>query len=147
MDKKYTNLILKRGFTLFELLVSISIVGILSALAIVSFSSAQKKARDSRRVQDMELVGKAAEQYYMLNNSSYPTTFGVGTSWAAGGQTVLEVIPSDPKGVGYSTPTTLTTSAYCICAYIEGATGNSTNQSCNFTTAGTKNWYCIKNQQ
>jgi prepilin-type N-terminal cleavage/methylation domain-containing protein len=69
MNKKRITLVNKQGFTLFELLVSISIVGILSALAIVSFSSAQKKARDSRRVQDMELVGKAAEQY-MLNNSS-----------------------------------------------------------------------------
>jgi len=136
----------KNGFTLFELLVSISIVGILSALAIVSFSSAQKKARDTRRIEDMNLLQKAAEQYYMLNNSSYPLTFNSGT-WTVGTQVVLEAFPSDPKGIGYSTPTTQSTSTYCFCAVSEGNVGNSINQSCNFTTAGTKSWYCVKNQQ
>lgn len=137
----------QKGFTLFELLVSISIVGILSALAIVSFSSAQKKARDARRVQDMSLMQKAAEQYYMLAGSNYPTAYGVGVSWSTGGQTILEAIPLDPKGVGYSTPTTQTASAYCFCAYIEGANGNSTDRNCSFSAAGTQSWYCVKNQQ
>jgi prepilin-type N-terminal cleavage/methylation domain-containing protein len=137
----------KRGFTLFELLVSISIVGILTVLAIVSFSSAQKKARDARRLQDMQLISKAAEQYYMVASSVYPTTFGTGTSWSFGGQTVLETIPLDPKGVGYSTPSTLTATGYCICAYIEGGNGNSTDQNCSYNAVGTKSWYCVKNQQ
>lgn len=136
-----------RGFTLFELLVSISIVAILSALAIVSFSSAQKKARDSRRVQDMSQLQKAAEQYYMLSGSNYPTAFGIGVSWATGGQTVLETVPIDPKGVGYTTPSTLTAAAYCICAFVEGSQGNSTDRNCSFNTAGTQSWYCVKNQQ
>ncbi|MBI2465332.1 type II secretion system protein [Candidatus Shapirobacteria bacterium] len=135
----------KNGFTLFELLVSISIVAILSALAIVSFSSAQKKARDSRRVQDMSLIQKAAEQYYMLSSSNYPTTLSVGTSWSAGGQTVLEVIPLDPKGVGYTA--TMSVSSYCICAFVEGTGGNSTNSACNFVGAGAKIYFCVKNQQ
>lgn len=136
----------KNGFTLFELLVSISIVAILSALAIVSFSSAQKKARDSRRVQDINLLQKAAEQYYMLSNSSYPTSMAIGTSWSAGGQSVLEAVPTDPKGVGY-TATFVGGSSYCICSYVEGLTGNSINASCDFTTAGIKSYYCVKNQQ
>jgi len=133
----------KRGFTLFELLISISIIGIMTALAIVSFSSAQKKARNSRRIQDMNAISKAAELYYGANNSTYPTTFAVGISWP----NVLEAIPMDPKGVGYTTPTTLTTTDYCICAYMEGQNGNSTTQNCTFTAAGVKQWYCVKNQQ
>jgi len=137
----------KTGFTLIELLVSISIVAILSALAIVSFGSAQKKARDAKRSQDMLMLQKAAEQYYSLSGSKYPTAYGVGVTWAVGGQTILEVVPQDPKGVGYTTPITLTDSAYCICAYMEGAQGNSTNRSCNFVAAGTKSWFCVKNQQ
>ena len=142
----------KNGFTLFELLVSISIVGILSALAIVSFSSAQKKGRDSRRIQDMSLLQKAAEQYYMLAGSNYPTTgqwgaSAAGVSWTANGQTVLEAFPKDPKGIGYTQPTTQTAAGYCFCAFIEGATGNSPDRSCSFTTAGTLSWYCVKNQQ
>ena len=50
-----------KGFTLFELLVSISIIALLTALATISFSSAQKKARDSKRIQDME-NGNVVEQ-------------------------------------------------------------------------------------
>ena len=135
-----------KGFTLFELLVSISIVGMLSALAIVSFSSAQKKARDTRRTEDMNSLQKAAEQYYMLNNSAYPLTFNSGT-WAVGTQMVLEAFPQDPRGIGYSTPTTQSASAYCFCAISEGNTGNSVSRSCDFVTVGTKSWYCVKNQQ
>ena len=142
MIKKFKK---QKGFTLFELLVSISIVAILSALAIVSFSSAQKKARDARRVQDLGLVQKAAEQYYMLNSSSYPTTFSSGTAWSVGGQTVLEAVPLDPKGVGYTA--TMAAASYCVCAYIEGQGGNSVNAACDFVSAGTKQYYCVKNQQ
>lgn len=136
------------GFTLFELLVSISIIAILTALAIVSFSSAQKKARDARRIQDMQSLSKAAELYYAANNASYPVTFGTGVTWPG----VLEAFPQDPKGVGYTNPTSinpafLSTTGYCFCAYIEGATGNSTNQSCTFSTAAGNNWFCVKNQQ
>ncbi len=46
------------GFTLFELLVSISIIAILTAMVSLSYSVAQKKARDARRRQDMESVQK-----------------------------------------------------------------------------------------
>ena len=135
----------KTGFTLFELLVSISIIAIMTALAIVSFSAAQKKARDARRMQDMGLLGKAAEMFYAANSASYPTTWS--GSWIVSGQTILETFPQDPKGVGYTAPTTQTTSAYCFCAFMEGAKGNSSDRNCTFSNAITNNWYCVKNQQ
>jgi type IV pilus assembly protein PilE len=136
------------GFTLFELLVSISIIAILVAVATASFSSAQRKARDAKRIQDIEAVRKAAEQYYMLSNANYPTVSGVGVSWAVGSQTVLESWPSDPKGVGYTAYVpTLTASTYCVCAALESGNGNSTTSGCNFVAAGTKNWFCVRNQQ
>lgn len=136
------------GFTLFELLVSISIIAILVAVATASFSSAQRKARDAKRIQDLEAVKKAAEQYYMLSSANYPTTSGVGTSWSVGSQTILESWPTDPKGVGYTAYTAnLTASTYCVCAAMEGGNGNSTTSACNFTGAGDKNWFCVRNQQ
>jgi len=142
------NIKRNRGFTLFELLVSISIIAILVALATASYSSAQRKARDSRRMQDMEAVRRAAEQYYMLSSGSYPTAnWSVGSSWAVSGQTVLQAFPQDPKGVAYTAPVTATTSTYCMCAYSEGGGGNCVNRDCNYQTSGTKNWYCVSNQQ
>ena len=49
----------KKGFTLIELLIAIAIIGILSATSMVMFTSAQKKARDSQRKNDLNQVKKA----------------------------------------------------------------------------------------
>jgi len=59
----------------------------------------------------------------------------------------LASYPIDPKGGNYIFPTTITTSAYCICAYMEEGKGNSTTNACAFASSGTLNWYCVKNQQ
>jgi len=135
----------KSGFTLFELLVSISIIAILTAIASMSFSGAQKKARDARRVSDMNSVQKAAEQYYSFSNYNYPITAAKWT--ASNGQVTLEVWPTDPKGVGGTAyVSTLTASTYCICAAMENDTsGNSTTNACVFANSGP--FYCVKNQQ
>ena len=140
------------GFTLFELLVSISIIAILTAMVTVSYSVAQKKARDVRRMQDVEMIQKAAEQYYSLNNYSYPTNgmYAIGTSWAVGDQTVLESYPQDPKNVDpylYISGTSDLVS-YCVCASLEGKRGNSLTTGCSFLgVGGTGSYFCVKNQQ
>ncbi|MFA6250767.1 MAG: type II secretion system protein [Candidatus Shapirobacteria bacterium] len=137
-----------RGFTLFELLVSISIIGILMALISFSFSSAQRKARDARRMQDLSGLQKAAEQYYGLANANYPANCSVGVSWAYGSQTILEAFPLDPKGVAY-TASVCSSSAYCVCGAMEGnATAGNSTGACVFSGIGsTGPFYCVKNQQ
>jgi len=57
-----------KGFTLVELLVVISIIGILSSLAIVSLNSARFKARDAQRLADFKQLYTALALYY--DNSS-----------------------------------------------------------------------------
>lgn len=59
------------GFTLIELLVVISIIGLLSSLAVVSLNSARIKARDALRKADMSEMRTALGLYYMDNNR-YP---------------------------------------------------------------------------
>lgn len=142
-----------KGFTLFELLVSISIIGILTALATVSYSSAQKKARDARRIEDLKLVQTAAEQFYTQNNYVYPsTTLTVGWT-SSSGQAFLNAFPVDPKNdasAGYVyayTPGSLNTT-YCACALVENpVNGNSSNAFCTFGTGITGSYFCVKNQQ
>ncbi len=62
------------GFTLMELLIVIGIIGILISVSVASFSTAQKKGRDARRLGDMKAMQNAFEQYYADHNSSYPAT-------------------------------------------------------------------------
>jgi len=144
----------KKGFTLFEMLVVISIIGILTALVSVSFSIAQRKARDSRRMQDMEAIQKAAEQYYSLSGYVYPLTYGVGMSWAVAGQTVLESFPTDPKGgatgVGWTRYSYAIGNTYCACATMENVSNGNSSGGCIFNalaTGGTGPFFCVKSQQ
>ena len=50
-----------RGFTLIELLIVITIIGILATFVVASFTSAQAKARDSKRKSDIDAIKKALE--------------------------------------------------------------------------------------
>jgi prepilin-type N-terminal cleavage/methylation domain-containing protein len=61
------------GFTLIELLVVIAIIGVLSSVVLTSMNSARKKARDAKRLSDMEQVKIALEMKYDDNNQ-YPTS-------------------------------------------------------------------------
>ena len=131
----------KRGFTLFELLVSISIIGILTAVASISYGTAQKKARDSRRIEDINGIQKAAEMYYSQNSYVYPSTTSAFVSFGT-----MQKWPTDPKGVGYTLYTYNIATTYCACAAVENTgSGNSSNNTCTFASSGA--YYCVKSQQ
>jgi len=136
----------KRGFTLFELLVTISIIGILIAVSSVSFSAAQKKARDARRLEDMSAVSKAAETYYSLSTYVYPSNTN---PWVAGtGETILAVFPRDPKGTGWTGYVYGGGTTFYACAAVENrSSGNSSNASGTVGAGGTGPYFCVKNQQ
>lgn len=85
-----------RGFTLIELMVSISIVAIISTVGMVVYGQAQKSARDSRRKQDLKSIQLALELYKQVNNV-YPVT----TSLSSITPNYIASIPTDPKGASY----------------------------------------------
>ncbi len=137
------------GFTLFEMLVVISIIAILSALISVSFSAAQKKARDSKRLQDMKELQSAAEQFYSLNNFIYPAGTNAPTDWTANSQVVLDIFPKDPKGVGWTNYVYNIATTYCACAAMESRSNGNSDGICAFGsgTGTTGPYYCVKSQQ
>ncbi len=72
----------KKGFTIIELLVVISIIGTMSSIVLSVLNNAQAKARDSKRVQMLTEIQKALELYYD-DHGQYPddvrTTGSAGT--------------------------------------------------------------------
>lgn len=61
----------KYGFTLLELLVVISIIGLLSAIVLTAMNTARAKSRDAERIKTVQELRKAIELYYS-DNGYYP---------------------------------------------------------------------------
>lgn len=62
----------RRGFTLIEILVVISIISVLSSIVLASISQVQAKGRDSRRTQNLVQFRNALELYASNHNGQYP---------------------------------------------------------------------------
>lgn len=71
------------GFTLVELMIAISIIAIIAAVGLVTYSSAQKAGRISKRAQDLMAL-KTAMELYKTATGSYPTTTAAGGPASAG---------------------------------------------------------------
>ena len=67
----------KLGFTLVELLVVVSIIGVLTMISVSSFVSAQIKGRDSQRKSDLDGLSKALMMYYN-DNGKFPSEVDFG---------------------------------------------------------------------
>lgn len=94
---------MRKGFSLIELLVVISIIGVIIAIGTVSYLTAQKQTRDTRRKTDLMEIRQALEtyrsengtyfrgttnQYYVQNNAKFITA--ITPKYMSG-------IPNDPK--------------------------------------------------
>lgn len=123
----------QKGFSLIELMVGISIIGILMALTLTGISSSRAAARDAKRKADLELIRSGLE-IYKADCDEYPTTASlVGGQILAGdgspsacatNNTYISSVPVDPispaRRYRYAR---LTTSTYAICAALEKGGG------------------------
>lgn len=95
-----------KGFTLIELLVVISLIGILAALALVSYTGTQKQARDTRRKSDLKQYQNALEIFANKNNglySSRTSSSGVRASTTLCSDLSISTCPEDPRNAEDST--------------------------------------------
>lgn len=63
----------QKGFTLVELLVAISIIGILSSLLFSSYTRIQQQSRNTERKNDIRQYQIALENFSINNGSIYPS--------------------------------------------------------------------------
>jgi len=144
--KKKKNL----GFTLFELLVVISIIGILVAVATAAYSASQKRARDARRMEDMQMLQKALEQYYALSDGSYPDPHYHSGELTFDETVLMRSYPVDPKNSGtYIYDHHIgDADSYCYCAQMEDESkGNGSTASCSGWNQTPLKYYCVENLQ
>lgn len=92
----------KRGFSMIEILVVISIIGIISVVATVYVRKSFNQARDSQRLNDVRQLQNALERYANDNNEAgYPEAQelvpGQPLISKDGMETYMKAIPSNPK--------------------------------------------------
>lgn len=157
--KKFTTnpkgftLVRSEGFTLVELLIVITIIAILSAIALVSYSSFTKNARDTKRKTDLNFVQAALEQYF-ADQHYYPEAgsgecpdnedgqlrFGCSLTSPDGSKGYLSTVPQEsittnspysyvPSPTGCDNSTTLCNS-YCLFAQMENSSNGKEDTEC-----------------
>ena len=117
-----------KGFTLIELIVSVTIISVLVAAGAVSYTSVTRRSRDAKRQSDVEQLRSALEMF-RADFGYYPPT-GSG-SWTAASNlsgdlvtTYMPAIPTDPKTTySYRYQATNLTGGnyfgYCLTTYLE----------------------------
>jgi general secretion pathway protein G len=139
----------KKGFTILELLVVVGIIGLLITAGTVSYTTVQKKARDTKRRTDLRDIQNSFEQYYSTCGFQYPYS-ATGVLSAGNQLTCANPVanyifyPKDPLGSNYTCATSCTITSYTICPpIVNGPSGLMESDNCDTTNRNC----CLTNRQ
>ncbi len=119
---------MKKGFTLLELLVVISLIGLLTTIAVVSFQGTNQRARDGKRKADLEQIRTALEiSRSNSGTNTYPTALSELVT-----ELYLTVLPTDPKTFTYVYSPGSDFRTYTLCVHLEQG---DTSDACGGTAA------------
>jgi len=125
----------EKGFSLIELLVVVSLIGILATLVLANLNAARQRGRDAQRKSDLRNLQTALRLYYN-DYGKYPTDDSgeilgcgaVGTTactwgdvWTAGSTTYMPTLPIDPISTQSYVYTRNNADSYSIKACLENA--------------------------
>jgi prepilin-type N-terminal cleavage/methylation domain-containing protein len=91
----------QQGFTLIELLVVIAIIGLLASIVSAGVRNASTRARDARRLTDMNMIKTGLDIFFTTSQGAFPsktmfdTSLLSGSLLMCGSQTIMKV-PQDP---------------------------------------------------
>ncbi|HXF43996.1 MAG TPA: prepilin-type N-terminal cleavage/methylation domain-containing protein [Candidatus Paceibacterota bacterium] len=121
----------RKGFTLIEMLVVVAIIGLLSSVVVVGLGSSRSKARDAKRIADIQQIQNALELAYDPANG-YP-----------------DAIPNnapqqDPQGVNYSYARAAGNQGYSLGICLENSENSKGAANCPSGMPGCANrQYCV----
>lgn len=112
---------MKKSFTLVEILVVTTIIVLLTATAIVTYSTFLKQSRDAKRKTDLEQI-RASLEMYRSNNDTYPVGSVYSTTLSVLTTPVIYIqsLPTDPKDPTYTYYYSGSASDYTLGSYLEG---------------------------
>jgi len=122
----------QHGFTLIELMIVVTVIGILSAIAIPIYANFQTRARIAKAEADVRGLATAVAAYSTHMGSlpgalSVLTSIATNTTLAAGAQTVgpfMNAIPNPPAGWGSAYTYTTSGDTFTISASGDGTTAS-----------------------
>jgi len=104
------------GFTLIELIVSVTIIAVLTVVGMISYTGTSQKARDSRRMADLERIRIALELYRQGTGSTYPADGSLNTKLVPN---YMQELPVGPKNETYAYDQTGTGYTYILSTNLE----------------------------
>lgn len=124
---------MKKSFTLIEILVVVTIIGLLTTTASVSYTAFLKQSRDAKRKADIEQL-RAALEMYRSNNNEYPL---INVTQLLAPVVYIHSIPTDPMNPTYTYYYSGSESDYTLGAYLESTSScpsviTCTGANCNY---------------
>ena len=146
---------LSKGFTLVELLIVVSIIGILASMIITNVTSSRSKADDAKRKSDLNQL-KTAMQLYYGDNQGYPGGAGSSINACGDGDDACPLAGGGVMGNSLSgtvymkespeyTTYAVSGEEYDVCVLLENTTDPDVADSQDKCGAGSEGEFCVCN--